>query len=295
MSYIKRIDPDTKVKLKKFEPSDHSGLSEAEATGIAQELGKELSHLQDLLFAASRHSLLIVLQGIDTSGKDGAIKHIFSHINAQGCRVESFKKPTPEEEAHDFLWRIHKVTPKKGQTALFNRSHYEDVIVTRVHKLISAEQLKDRYARINGFEKILIDSDTIVIKFFLNISREEQEQRLLEREQDPTKAWKLSPEDWRERAFWDEYQHAYEQLLERCSKGKCTLVCDSRQSQMVSRRRHARPYRKNAPTLSQVMGKVFSPRGPREAGGAKSVARSLKFAFQKDSGHQVSKNSIFKV
>jgi len=217
MTYAKRVAADEKVKLKKYDPSDHAGLTEAEVAAKTLALGKELSDLQDLHYAAGKHSLLIVLQGLDTSGKDGSIKHLYTHINAQSCRVENFKVPTEEELVHDFLWRVHKVTPRLGQTVIFNRSHYEDVLVTRVHKLVSNVEIKNRYARINGFETLLTDANTIIVKFFLHISKEEQERRLVEREQDRSKAWKLSAGDWKERSYWEPYQEAYEHLLEKCS------------------------------------------------------------------------------
>jgi PPK2 family polyphosphate:nucleotide phosphotransferase len=154
---------------------------------------------------------------MDTSGKDGAIRSVLDAVDPQGCRVESFKVPTAEELAHDFMWRVHAVTPRKGMIGVFNRSHYEDVLVVRVHELVPEKVWRARYDHINHFERLLADSDTLILKFFLHISKKEQEQRLLEREQDVTKAWKLSAGDWRERERWDEYQRAYEDAIERCS------------------------------------------------------------------------------
>ena len=158
-----------------------------------------------------------MLQGRDTSGKDGSIKRILHYFNVQSTQVVPFKVPTAVEASHDFLWRIHPHAPGKGDVTIFNRSHYEDVIVTRVHKLISKGDCKDRYEQINSFEQVLTDSGVIVLKFFLHIGKEEQEKRLLAREEDPKKAWKLSVSDWKERELWDKYTDAFEVALEKCS------------------------------------------------------------------------------
>lgn len=165
------------------------------------------------MYAAQTHSVLIVLQGLDTSGKDGTIAHVMSDMNPQGCAVASFKVPTPDEAAHDFLWRIHKQTPPKGMMTIFNRSHYEDVLITRVHKLVPDDVVRTRYGQIKDFEKLLTDENTIVLKFFLHLSKDQQKARLEAREQDPEKAWKLSAADWKERGFWDDYTTAYEDAL----------------------------------------------------------------------------------
>jgi PPK2 family polyphosphate:nucleotide phosphotransferase len=176
-----------------------------------------MAELHDLLFAAGQNGLLIVLQGMDTSGKDGLIRSLLTHINAQSCRVIPFKAPSERELAHDFLWRIHPETPGRGTIAIFNRSHYEDVLVVRVHKLVPESVWKKRYDYINNFERLLLDSGTIILKFFLHISKEEQEERLMDREKDPTKSWKLSVGDWKEREFWADYQDAYEDAIKQCS------------------------------------------------------------------------------
>lgn len=180
------------------------------------ELETRLAHQQDLLYGAATQSVLIVLQGMDTSGKDGTIKHVMSAINPTGCHVWSFKAPSAEELAHDFLWRIHQRTPPRGMMAIFNRSHYEDVLVARVHNLVPRKVWQERYDAINAFEQMLTNSGVILLKFFLHISKDEQKRRLLEREQDPDKAWKLSVGDWQERAFWDDFVAAYEDALARC-------------------------------------------------------------------------------
>ena len=213
--YAAKLDKAQKVTLSDYAPDDNGGKEvskEASAEGLAQ-LGTELSALQEWLYAAQTHSVLIVLQGLDTSGKDGTISHVMSSMNPQGCAVASFKVPTPNEAAHDFLWRIHKQTPPKGMMTIFNRSHYEDVLVTRVHKLVSEDVIKARYDQIVQFEKLLAGENTIVLKFFLHLSKDEQKARLLAREQYPEKAWKLSAGDWNERGFWDDYTQAYEDAL----------------------------------------------------------------------------------
>ena len=184
----------------------------AEATTLEARMARQ----QALLYGAGTHSVLIILQGMDTSGKDGAIKHVMSAINPAGCHVWSFKVPTADELAHDFLWRIHQRTPARGMMAIFNRSQYEDVLIVRVHKLVPRGVWQGRYDEINAFERLLTENNVILLKFFLHISKDEQRQRLLGREQDPTKAWKLSVDDWRERALWGDYTAAYEEALARC-------------------------------------------------------------------------------
>ncbi len=218
MALAWKIDEGSTVKLKDYDPDyvdkqvDHDSAKET----LAQ-LGDELSELQELLAAAQQHSLLIVLQGMDTSGKDGTVRHVFTSANPQGCEVHSFKAPTQEELLHDFLWRIHKVVPARGMMGVFNRSQYEDVLVVRVHNLVPEDVWSQRYKEINHFEKLLADNRTIILKFFLHISNEEQKQRLLAREQDRDKAWKLSASDWAERKYWNDYQVAYEDALSKCS------------------------------------------------------------------------------
>ena len=212
-----RVEPGEKIKLKKFDPSDHGDFSETEALESLVKLTKRVSALQELMFAAGETPLLIVLQGRDTSGKDGTIRHLLQFMNAQATRIAPFKVPTPIEIGHDFLWRIHQQTPLKGETVIFNRSHYEDVLVVRVHEIVPKEVWSRRFEHINNFEKLLTDTGTLVLKFFLHISKDEQEQRLLEREADPVKSWKLSVGDWKEREHWNAYTEAYEDALERCS------------------------------------------------------------------------------
>ena len=178
---------------------------------------KRLDDLQYLFYAVKKRALLIVLQGIDTGGKDGTIRHVMSGVSPQGCRVTSFKSPTPEELAHDFLWRIHAAVPEKGDFGIFNRSHYEDVLVVRVHKLVPKKVWKARYDEINAFEKLLVENRVHIVKFFLHISKDEQKKRLEARITDPQKSWKISAADFAERKYWDDYVSAYEEALSRCS------------------------------------------------------------------------------
>ncbi|CAN5664577.1 polyphosphate kinase 2 family protein [soil metagenome] len=215
MSYAHLVKPDHKMRLNKVD----TAATVAKAEGLAQleKLGKRIADLQELLFAAGQTGLLIVLQGRDTSGKDGAIRRLSGFVNVQSTRVVPFKVPSAVELDHDFLWRVHPHTPGRGEIAIFNRSHYEDVLAVRVHELVPKPVWKRRYDHINAFESLLIDANTIVLKFLLHISKEEQEERLLAREADPDKAWKLSLGDWKERELWDDYTKAYEDMLSKCS------------------------------------------------------------------------------
>lgn len=206
-----------RMTLARVSTKPPSGTSKADIKALTAELADELAELDDLLYSAGEHAMLVVLQGRDTAGKDGAIRRVLDACNAQGVRVAPFKVPTDEELAHDFLWRVHARVPARGEIVLFNRSHYEDVIVTRVHKLFRPEVIEARYDAINHFEALLAASGTIIVKFFLHIAFDEQEERLRDREKEREKAWKLSVGDWKERAFWDDYTRAYDLVLERCS------------------------------------------------------------------------------
>jgi PPK2 family polyphosphate:nucleotide phosphotransferase len=213
-----KVDQGSEVKLKDYDPDyTDKDVDHDSAAQELEKLSKELRDLQEALYEAQHHSVLIVLQGMDTSGKDGTIRHVMAQVNPQGCQVHSFKVPTQEELAHDFLWRVHKVAPPKGILGIFNRSHYEDVLVVRVHNLVPKEVWQERYEQINHFEQLLTSSGTILLKFFLHISKDEQERRLLARVQDKDKAWKISPSDWTERKYWQDYQEAYEDALSKCS------------------------------------------------------------------------------
>jgi PPK2 family polyphosphate:nucleotide phosphotransferase len=188
-----------------------------EAETRVAELTERLADLQHLMYAQDAHSLLIVLQGRDAAGKDGTTRKVFGPMNPQGCRVTSFKVPTAEELGHDFLWRCHKVTPRRGEVAIFNRSHYEDVLVVRVHGLVPKPVWSERYEHINDFERLLADSGTTILKFYLHIDRGEQLERFRKRIDNPKKNWKISDADYSERPYWDAYTAAFEDALRKCS------------------------------------------------------------------------------
>ena len=213
-----RVPPGTKVKLSAYDPNDKGdSKSKAHAEAILEKQRAKLFQLQELLYAEAKSSLLVVLQAMDAGGKDGTIGHIFTGVNPQGCQVSSFKVPTEEELRHDFLWRVHKVTPGKGMMGIFNRSHYEDVLVVRVHNIISDKEAERRFEEINRFEKLLAENGTVILKFFLHISKDEQRKRLQERLDDPEKYWKVNPSDLKERECWDQYEQAYEDVFRNCS------------------------------------------------------------------------------
>ncbi|NOZ27170.1 MAG: polyphosphate kinase 2 family protein [Chloroflexi bacterium] len=212
------VPPGDPIRLKDIDPrytGDYENKSAAKAD--LKKDRKRLIQLQELLYAEGKRSLLIILQGMDTSGKDGTIKHVMRGVNPQGCVVTSFKVPTHQELAHDFLWRVHKAVPAKGMIGIFNRSHYEDVLVVRVHNLVPRKVWEKRYDQINAFERTLAENDTVILKFFLHISKEEQKRRLQARLDQPHKRWKFNPADLRERALWDKYVAAYEDAINRCS------------------------------------------------------------------------------
>jgi PPK2 family polyphosphate:nucleotide phosphotransferase len=211
------LDGKKKVKLRHFQSRDTAGLDKEEGLARLEKLGEEFAELGNLLTFSGQDALLVVLQGRDASGKDGTIRKILDFSNMQTAHVQSFKAPTEEERGHDFLWRVHKVLPPRGHITLFNRSHYEDVLAARVHQLVPPAVWQARYQHINAFEDLLEDNRTIVLKFYLHISREEQYERLLAREKEPLSAWKLNPGDWRDLPLWDELTEAYEDALERCS------------------------------------------------------------------------------
>lgn len=220
MSYLDRfkVQPGSEVKLKDIDPSfKDRHLSHKEATEEIEHYQEKLRELQELLYADGQRSLLICLQAMDSGGKDGTINHVLGAMNPQGCRVVAFKQPTAEELAHDFLWRVHPAVPRRGAVAIFNRSHYEDVLVVCVHNLVAKGVWSRRYDRINAFEQGLAEDDTHILKFFLHISKEEQLKRFKDRLDDPAKQWKISEADYKERIFWDDYMAAYEEALSRCS------------------------------------------------------------------------------
>jgi PPK2 family polyphosphate:nucleotide phosphotransferase len=213
------VRPGKKVDLDKIDPDDvHLAAGgKAEAKKKSAAIQQRLSELQELLFAGHERKLLVVLQGMDTSGKDGTIRHVMAGFNPQSTRVASFGKPTPVELDHDYLWRVHRQVPAKGEVVVFNRRHYEDVLVVRVHNLVPKAVWRERYDQINVFEEVLAESGTVILKFFLHISKDEQRARLQARIEDPTKRWKFQHGDVEEREFWDEYQRAYEDVLSKTS------------------------------------------------------------------------------
>ena len=218
--FTKRLvaTPGTKVRLSDWDPNNTLGWQKGHATKKSLEKSIErLDALQYLLYAEQKHALLIVLQGRDAAGKDGTIRHVMAGINPQGCVVTSFKQPTPEEAAHDFLWRVHKAVPPIGDIGIFNRSHYEDVLVVRVHNLVPKDAWSRRYDQINSFEQMLSENHVKILKFFLHISKDEERKRFQKRIDDKKRNWKLSQADFAERKYWDDYTRAYEEALTRCS------------------------------------------------------------------------------
>lgn len=209
-----------KVTLSAWDPDDTSGFEGTKKDGQAalQKLSKRLDSLQELLYAEHKHKVLVVIQAMDTGGKDGTIRSVFDGVNPQGVKVASFKVPTPEELDHDYLWRIHKEMPGKGEIVIFNRSHYEDLLVVRVHKLVPRSVWEKRFQHINEFERMLKDEGTTILKFYLNIDQDTQKQRLLERINTPEKNWKFNPGDLEERKLWKNYMEAYEDVLNKTSK-----------------------------------------------------------------------------
>jgi PPK2 family polyphosphate:nucleotide phosphotransferase len=213
------VKPNTKINLSEWDPDDKGDFEGGKEQGLAEvgKLNTKLEELQEILFAEHKHKVLIVLQAMDTGGKDGVIRRVFDGVNPQGVRVAGFKVPTPEEMDHDYLWRVHKVTPGRGEIVIFNRSHYEDVLVVRVHNLVPPAVWKKRYEQINAFERHLADNGTIILKFFLHISPDEQKQRLQARLDDPNKRWKFHLGDLEERKLWPKYMKAYEDALGKTS------------------------------------------------------------------------------
>jgi PPK2 family polyphosphate:nucleotide phosphotransferase len=213
------VEPEKKISLAGHDPNETGDFKGGKEKGLQeiQKLNEELQGLQELLYAENKHKVLVVLQAMDTGGKDGTIRRVFEGVNPQGVKVASFKVPTTAELAHDFLWRIHKQTPAKGEIVIFNRSHYEDVLVVRVHNIVPKDVWSKRYQQINEFEKILAASGTTILKFFLHISKDEQKERLQARLDDPNKHWKFSLGDLEERKLWDDYQQAYEDAINQTS------------------------------------------------------------------------------
>ncbi len=213
-----RVKPGKRFSLTDVDPNESEHYRKKRGVeGEIEAQRKRISGLQERLYAENKKGLLIVLQAMDTGGKDGTIKHVFRGVNPQGCRVSSFKTPSAEEANHDFLWRYHKSVPARGRIGIFNRSHYEDVLIVRVKDLVPADVWRPRYGLINDFEKSLASSGITVLKFFLHISKDEQKRRLQSRLDDPEKRWKFSSSDLKERGFWDDYQRAFEDTINECS------------------------------------------------------------------------------
>ncbi|HEY6170362.1 MAG TPA: PPK2 family polyphosphate kinase [Verrucomicrobiae bacterium] len=210
-----------KFRLKDFDPDYCGGLEKEPTKEKTLELGQRIGYLQELLYANARHALIILFQGMDASGKDGAVKRVLEFVNPAGVETANFKVPSAEERAHDFLWRHHKAVPRYGNIGVFNRSHYEAVLVERVLELVPKDVWKARYEQINAFEKILAGNNVIVLKFFLHVSKGEQAERLRARLKDPTKNWKFSSADLQVRRHWDDYMEAYEDALNECSTKHC--------------------------------------------------------------------------
>jgi PPK2 family polyphosphate:nucleotide phosphotransferase len=212
------VKPGKKIKLSDF-PTDDTGdfKDKEDALKPTKAHLRKLVELQDVLYAQAHYAVLIVFQAMDGGGKDGAIKHVFSGVNPQGCSVTSFKVPTPLELAHDFLWRVHVACPAKGMIGIFNRSHYESVLVERVKALVPEKVWEKRYKHINQFERCLAEENTVILKFFLHISYDEQKRRMQRRLDDPSRNWKFSPSDLKERKRWDDYMEAYDDALSKCS------------------------------------------------------------------------------
>ncbi len=211
------VEPDSKVKLKNVDPAHTYGIHKKEGLERLSKNLERLSVLQYLLYAEAKRSLLIVLQGIDAGGKDGTIKHVMSGLNPQGVIVTSFKVPEGEEKRHDYLWRVHKAVPAYGQIGIFNRSHYEEVLVVRVHNLVPKSEWSKRYNQINDFERMLAENGVTILKFLLYISKDEQTKRFRARLDDPKKNWKFSMSDLEERKYWDDYIGAFDDMLYKCS------------------------------------------------------------------------------
>jgi PPK2 family polyphosphate:nucleotide phosphotransferase len=212
------VKPGTRVRLAEWDPRDTPGVADKkEAKPILKRNVRRLADLQYRLYAEDKRALLIVLQAMDAGGKDGTIRDVMGPLNPQSCRVTSFKVPTAEELAHDFLWRVHKAVPRRGEIGVFNRSHYEDVLVVRVRDLVPRAVWSKRYDQINAFEAILAAGGVHILKFYLHISKQEQLERFRQRLADPRKQWKVGPDDFRERRRWNQYQAAYEDVLSRCS------------------------------------------------------------------------------
>jgi len=259
------VPPGSRVRLDRHDPGDTCGV--ANKDDAARRLAKNverLAALQYRLYAENRRALLIVLQAMDGGGKDGTIRRVMSGVNPQGCRVTSFKAPSAEELAHDFLWRIHKATPARGEIGVFNRSHYEDVLIVRVHNLVPEAVWSRRYDQINRFEDILAENHVVIRKFFLHISKDEQRKRLEARVGDKTKSWKVNPADFHERKRWAEYMKAYEEALTRCSTDRAPWFVVPANHKWFRNLAVSSILVETLETMDPRLPKAIRPRAPRE-------------------------------
>jgi PPK2 family polyphosphate:nucleotide phosphotransferase len=286
--YLKKliVEPDSKIRLKHFEPGYH-GKHESHKAALPeiQEHVQKMEKLQYLMYAEKKHSLLIVLQGLDASGKDGVVRHILSGMNPAGCVSVNFKQPTAEELIHDFLWRVHPHVPAKGSVAIFNRSHYEDVLVARVHHLVPKKVWSKRYDQIKDFEQIIAtENNTMILKFFLHISQGEQLARFKRRLDDPVRQWKISESDYEERDYWDDYTEAFEDVLTKTSTERAPWFIipsdhkwfrDLAISQIISRRMEEMDMQMPKPTanLAEIRRKYHQATGEEKLGGRQGHGR----------------------
>jgi PPK2 family polyphosphate:nucleotide phosphotransferase len=264
--------PGARVRLDAISAEPPSGITREKAEKRFESLGEELFRLQDAMWGAKLHAVLVVLQGRDAAGKDGAIKHVAGSLNPRGVSVVSFGVPTAEELQHDFLWRVHRHAPPLGEFAIFNRSHYEDVLVVRVHELVPRKLWQARYRHIVDFERLLAEHNTIVLKYFLHITPEEQKERLLEREADPRTAWKINPNDWKERRYWAAYTQAYEDAIARTA---------SREAPWVVVPANAKWYRNLV--IAESIVEALRPHAAAWQAKLKTIGRQAKAALRRSS------------
>ena len=257
--------PGHKVALREIDPAETGPYEhKRDMKEPLEACRKELIRLQELLYAEAKHSVLIVFQATDTGGKDGTIRHVMGGVNPQGCQVIPFKVPTPEELAHDYLWRIHKAIPPKRMIGIFNRSHYEDVLIVRVHNLVPEAVWSRRYDQINRFEDILAENHVVIRKFFLHISKDEQRKRLEARVGDKTKSWKVNPADFHERKRWAEYMKAYEEALTRCSTDRAPWFVVPANHKWFRNLAVSSILVETLETMDPRLPKAIRPRAPRE-------------------------------
>jgi PPK2 family polyphosphate:nucleotide phosphotransferase len=264
--------PGARVRLDAISAEPPSGITREKAEKRFESLGEELFRLQDAMWGAKLHAVLVVLQGRDAAGKDGAIKHVAGSLNPPGFSVVSIGVQTAEELQHDFLWRVHRHAPPLGEFAIFNRSHYEDVLVVRVHELVPRTLWQARYRHIVDFERLLAEHNTIVLKYFLHITPEEQEERLLEREADPRTAWKINPNDWKERRYWAAYTQAYEDAIARTA---------SREAPWVVVPANAKWYRNLV--IAEAIVEALRPHAAAWQAKLKTIGRQAKAALRRSS------------